>query len=500
MRRVFFAACLIVGGIVFFMYRSESGANPCSYAFGVSYQCGTVIAAPTSTPNSGYGPRAPVGPQASITCAPSSITLSPGQNVAAIVAANAPGPNSYCFTPGEYDAQQIVPNAGDVYVGEDTGYIPNTGSPANIAYLNGQSTVSYAFTSLQNNVTVKNLLIENYGTGTVQARAAVMPGTSAQTVGEGLSWTIVNNEVAYNTIGAGIHENGSTLAQYNYIHHNGREGYTIKGDSNVLDDNIIQFNNYQDLAQNTDESGGGKAFQATNLTIEYNYSTFNHGPGFWDDTNIDGAAIEYNDVENNYSIGIFHEISYAASIEHNYLAHNAVDLGPLGPFSNSYCQGTLWSYNGCGEIYVSTSGAGFPGESGTVIEISNNTIYPTVHNAAVQITQSDRTCAGGSGGTTGCLFNGALTTQCSGGPCFGPTQNVHVEDNTIYASTGNVENTADSTYTPAMSHFTTNGNYFNSDTIYSSGSTAYAWNNTLVNFASWVATYGQETSGTCVAC
>jgi parallel beta-helix repeat protein len=69
-------------------------------------------------------------------------------------------------------------------------------------------------------------------------------------------------------------------------------------------------------------SGGGKFWQAQNVTVRDNYVHDNYGQGIWSDGNVRTALYEGNRIENNGGAGIDHEISWDAIIRNNNLKNN----------------------------------------------------------------------------------------------------------------------------------------------------------------------------------
>jgi hypothetical protein len=385
----------------------------------------------------GFGPRVPVGPLANVTCPAGSILLSPGANVASIVRANTGG-KTYCLAAGTYALQQIIPRTGDTFVGLKG------------ATLDGGNSAAYAFAGSGTGVTVKNLVVQNYASPL--QTAAVSPQ------GGGTGWIIENNEVTHNAA-AGIGAQSGAKITANYIHDNGEEGYTIHGSGVSFTDNEISHNNPSDAVSPSFEAGGGKAWATTNLNVSYNFSHDNHGPGLWTDTDNAGTVYEYNDVVNNWASGIFHEISWDAKIDHNFVSNNA---------SLKYCGGTFPFF--CSEIRLADSG----GEPGTTIDLGYNTVTPNSMNAAIGLANSAR-----------------------GAGLYGVRQieNVHVHNNTIDLSAGSVTGVVDESGNDTPALFTTQGNSLDYDAYTGAGKNAFYWNGLKNSFAALQA-LGQERHGT----
>ena len=77
------------------------------------------------------------------------------------------------------------------------------------------------------------------------------------------------------------------------------------------------------------------------MALSYNYSHDNHGPGIWSDINNQNITYSFNRIGNNYSSGIFHEISYNASIHDNVILNNGKQQGTNPPCTWLWCAGVL---------------------------------------------------------------------------------------------------------------------------------------------------------------
>lgn len=395
-------------------------------------------ATPSPPPTSGVGPRVPVGPQASIACPSGAVQIAAGTNVQSIVNAHRAG-TAYCFAAGTYAQLQITPQSGDTYVGLKG------------AVLDGQNTASHAFSGWFTGVTIENFVVTNYNDAYQDAPIVTGP-----------NWMIKNNEIANNTA-AGVKVTTGTNVVANSIHNNGQKGYTILGSNVVFSDNEIAANNPNDVYNPnsaTGDTGGGKAWQTVNLLMEYNYVHDNHGPGLWSDTDNQGTVYEYNDVENNWASGIFHEASWDAVIANNVVKNNA---------NTKYCTYDLW----CSDIQIASSG----GVNGKIVDVYNNTVVSNGSqggNAIGLITENR-----GADGTSG-LYGTWLV------------QNVHVHNNNINVSAGGL--TGAETDNGATGIFTSQGNWFNNNT-YTGAGNSFFWNGIKGNFAFFEG-QGQELNGT----
>lgn len=331
----------------------------------------------TPPPASTVGPITPVGPVANLAC--SGTALNPGANIQNAVNAAANG-TTFCLSAGTYARQSITPKTGQKFIG------------AKGAILDGQNATVRAFQGTASDVTIQNLVIKNYTAGNQNA---------AVWASNGKNWIVRGNEISYNN-GMGVYLGDGTQMLSNFVHHNGQAGFGCQTDGIanpkplLIDSNEISFNNYQDRYDAGFEAGGGKITLSNNAMISHNYSHDNHGPGLWTDIDNINTTYAYNLVENNQAGGIFHEISYSASIHHNVVRNNAVRN-----------DGWMW---GAG-IQISSSG----GVGGGMIEIYENTVVSNSFGNGIGIMQQNR-------------GNGA----------YGPwlVQNVWVHHNTVDMSKG----------------------------------------------------------------
>jgi parallel beta-helix repeat protein len=305
-----------------------------------------------------------------------SVTVSPGQNLQAVVNAH-PAGTTFTFTPGIYYYQSIVPQSNDSFVGQ-------TG-----AILSG-ATLLTTFTESGSYWTAKVSVAQSSDPGTcgtnsactlpedlffnnvlktrVTSLSAVGPGKwylaygspgtvymgdnpSGQTVelsvlrsaiagsatqvsisnltiekyaclagagavqAAGTYWQIYNNEVRFNH-GMGIQTGDGVYIHDNYIHSNGELGLGGQGSNITVQNNNISWNNYAGYSVYY-EAGGAKFTSMSNLTFRYNKVTNNLGPGFWTDMNTTSILCESNQFSSNEVGGIFLELSNTATISNN---------------------------------------------------------------------------------------------------------------------------------------------------------------------------------------
>jgi hypothetical protein len=171
-------------------------------------------------------------------------------------------------------------------------------------------------------VTVENLVLE------MAANIAQSGALDAH----GEQWTVRYNEVRYNH-GIGIKcQNGQI--SHNFIHHNGQLGIAGQGGKDKLvEANEISFNNIAGYASGW-EAGGSKWVNTRGLTVRNNYVHNNVGPGLWTDIDNEDTVYEGNEVRDNGSNGIIHEIGFHAIIRNNLVTGNGTN-GTLDRTSDS---------------------------------------------------------------------------------------------------------------------------------------------------------------------
>ena len=180
----------------------------------------------------------------------------------------------------------------------------------------------------------------------------------------GNGWSITGNEIRYNH-GAGItsappdEQQGGSVIDGNFIHHNGQEGIGAVGNGLIVNDNVISFNNRVNYDCGW-ECGGAKfagayGNETEGLMVTGNDVHDNNGPGFWTDINSYNLVFEHNHIVNNRQTnpktgyvtgsGIFLEISDRALVEDNVLENN-------GPVANA---GTPALFYQGGQILLSAT-------------------------------------------------------------------------------------------------------------------------------------------------
>ena len=174
------------------------------------------------------------------------------------------------------------------------------------------SVTGFAFGGFASNVLISGLVIEKYATPV--GDVAVAAGTR---------WTVQYSEIKLNHY-AGVGTGTESRVAFNSIHHNGCFGIIGAGNYAVIENNQISYNNYARF--NPYWGAGGTKFVYTwGLTLRGNSSHHNGGPGLWTDIGNIYTLYENNTVEDNERGGIFHELSYDATIRYNVARRNGVN-------------------------------------------------------------------------------------------------------------------------------------------------------------------------------
>ena len=204
------------------------------------------------------------------------------------------------LTPGSF----YFDYAGNqIYLADNpTGHLveATTGSGGIIGYTGGTS----------NSVTVQNLVFEKFGGGEVT-------GYEHNALKAVTGWLVENNEFRLISFMA-VANFGNGIVRNNYIHHNGR--YGVVGSGTFLG-NVISYNNTHGWATGTD-AGSAKFHGTIGLVLKGNIVSNNMSRGLWTDFDNINVTYENNVIENNYQMGILHEVGCAAVIRYNVLRGN----------------------------------------------------------------------------------------------------------------------------------------------------------------------------------
>ena len=162
-----------------------------------------------------------------------------------------------------------------------------------------------AFSGNARGVTIRGFIIEKYAQ---PAGEAAIDGKNAD------DWTVDQNEIRWNHA-VGIRAGNGWKVLNNKTHHNGDCGMGGSGRDILVEGNEMYKNNYAGYWPGW-EAGGAKFVLTENLVVRNNFSHDNIGPGLWTDINNRNTLYEGNRTTNNTE-GIFHEISFKATIRNN---------------------------------------------------------------------------------------------------------------------------------------------------------------------------------------
>jgi Right handed beta helix region len=177
-------------------------------------------------------------------------------------------------------------------------------------------------------VVINGFVIEKYASPTDNGAIEGKDYYGVTTI-PAFNWLVENNEVRYNH-GAGIWIGDQMTVSGNFAHNNGEYGIAGTGNNVTVTNNQISFNNT--VGYLFAWGGGTKFIQVVGLTVTYNNSHDNNGPGLWNDVENSGVVVAYNTTSNNKVAGIFHEISYDAQIHDNTITNDGIDTRGTGPW------------------------------------------------------------------------------------------------------------------------------------------------------------------------
>jgi len=231
----------------------------------------------------------------------------PGQCQAAYPACTYPEDLFFDSVPKRRVASLALVGPGKWYLNYHTATVYTGDNPA--GHTVEISILGHAFSGSATSVSISNLIIEKYAT---QAGSGAVDGSAG-----GLYWNVGGNEVRYNH-GMGIRSGTGMWIHNNTVHDNGQLGLGGGGSNISVQSNQIYLNNYAGYDYGW-EAGGVKFAWVQNLSVQYNYSHDNQGPGFWTDLDSQYVLYDQNEASNNKVAGILHEISYNATITGNYI-------------------------------------------------------------------------------------------------------------------------------------------------------------------------------------
>ena len=358
---------------------------------------------------------------------PGALTVPVGTNLDTVTQANPPGstfwlaPGSHTLGTGPFD--QVRPKDGNVYIG----------APG--ATLDGQTKNRYAFVGIARGVVIRNLTIQNFGTGASNADEGVVNHDGGE------DWVVERSTVRDND-GAGVFVGSGNVVRDNCLTANGQYGFSMYNKeglrSILIDHNEISGNNTDDWESRITGcgcTGGGKFWDVNGATVTRNWVHDNKGVGLWADTNNIGFRFEHNYISDNDAEGLFYEISYNSLIANNTFKRNALVKGRTFAARNDPFP--------VGAIYLSESGGDARVNGGVfaVLEVVNN-LFEDNWSGVVLWENADRFCNSPSNTSGGycTAAGGATVVSCSAGviqaepaysDCRWKTQNVWVHDNDL---------------------------------------------------------------------
>jgi hypothetical protein len=286
--------------------------------------------------------------------APAGAVTVPAGNNASVFDDQLPANTTYYFAAGTHylgsgEYAQINPGSNDTFVGAP-GAIISGDDPGSSGYRQNDFAFVGNGTGVTG-VTIEYLTIENFSP----------PGSQgAVNTNSNDNWTITHSTIKDNVPGAAMMVGSGNTIGHNCLTGNGQyafNAYQNPGDPQeskvtggpqniVLSDNEISYNgtcNWEAFGtfpiktpagcsgagqfDGCGCSGGGKFWQAQNVTVQGNYVHDNYSVGIWADTNNDGFSIQGNYFSANYAEALIYEISYNALIKGNTFTDNAWGTG-----------------------------------------------------------------------------------------------------------------------------------------------------------------------------
>jgi len=286
--------------------------------------------------------------------APAGAVTVPAGNNASLFGGQLPASTTYYFAAGTHylgsgEYAQINPGRNDTFIGAP-GAIISGDDPGSSGYEQNDFAFVGNDTGITG-VTIEYLTIENFSP----------PGSQgAVNTNSDDNWTITHSTIKGNVPGAAMMVGSGNTIEHNCLTGNGQyafNAYQNPGDPQeskvtggpqniVLSDNEISYNdtcNWEAFSKfpvrtpagcagagqfdGCGCSGGGKFWQAQNVTVRDNYVHDNYSVGIWADTNNDGFDIGGNYFSANSAEALIYEISYNALIKGNTFTDNAWGTG-----------------------------------------------------------------------------------------------------------------------------------------------------------------------------
>ncbi len=251
------------------------------------------------------------------------VQLRPGDSIQQAVDAH-PAGTTFCLAAGTYRRQHVRPKHGNSFIGEPG------------AVLDGEGAATLAFDRTADHVTIRGLTIQHYAN---PAQVGAIQAGGHNPADSRTGWVVEDNVVQRNA-GMGIRIGSDMVVRNNRILRNEQLGIGGIGDRTVVEGNEIAYNNPNRAFDPGWEAGGSKFVLTNDLVVRGNHVHSNVGPGLWTDWRNTNTLYEQNLVEGNTGEGIFHEVSYAATIRHNTVRRNG-----LGHRSWCYGSGILVAHS-----------------------------------------------------------------------------------------------------------------------------------------------------------
>jgi hypothetical protein len=305
-----------------------------------------------------------------------------------------------------------------------------------------QAVASSLVRATVDNVTVANLVLEQAAN---EAQVGAIENRQITPAAAGSGWQIHNNEVRYNH-GIGINFADASNVTGNFVHHQGQLGLGAEGNDSVISNNEVSSNGVAGYDVEW-EAGGIKSWLTQRLKFRHNYVHDNVGPGIWSDGGCLHTTYEYNEILDNWSAGLVHEISYDAKIRYNEISGNGRSE-----------KGWAWDAG----ILIQSSGGN------KAIEVSGNTVTGNgITLVAATADGRDR----------------AHEEPAPHGPHT--VQNVWVHDNVVTMFEGETTGVFEDAGDPAI--FVTNRNRFDANTYYLHSLTEphFAWAGRYLDWTRW---------------
>jgi len=232
------------------------------------------------------------------------VAVTPAMNLQNTIQSNPPG-TTFCFSSGTYVLKTyLTPKSNDRLISV----------PRRKAVLTGLDRYPGGILSYNPDVLVQGFVIHDF-----DDPWPTFPRSPLQL---GNHWTVRDNDISSNSE-SGVSVGSGTRLVGNWIHNNGRYGFTGGPAIDiVVKDNEVSFNNTRHYDPHND-AGGSKIIQSSGVVFTGNYVHDNYGNGLWCDwANINVTYVS-NVLARNYLAGIFHEASARAVIRNNTFTDNA---------------------------------------------------------------------------------------------------------------------------------------------------------------------------------